>query len=129
MTRPPDRATRLRRPSARSSLSKNSRRHGAANESVSSAWIASRCDASAGRISTDSGIPPLQELDLRLRQANVQGRNVAIALETSGDGDLTGAASAGQGHVAVLHEFRDADDVRAGAQGSHFFTPRETWGE
>src|ERR1700737_1476444 len=97
-------ATSVKRPGALSSLSKNSRRHGAGNEARSMAWTESRSPLVAGRITSSPTTAPLLKLHLRLGQTDVDRCGVGVAGELPVRRDLHGATRAGRGDIRALEK-------------------------
>src|SRR5215218_8079982 len=113
MTLPWRRTARWNRQSARSSLSKNCRRHGAGNDAFSMAWISSRSSSVTGAIVSFSRILFLPQLDLRLGQPHVDRSHVAVVFTASALLDLHRAARTAEGDVVALQKVGDTDDARA----------------
>src|SRR5256885_2170781 len=127
MTRSPRRATTFRRPLARSSLSKNSRRHGDGNEATSRRWMASMSRFLAVVIRISS-IPLLLKLNLGLGETNVDRRDVGVAIELAVARDLDRAARAADGDVSRVEKVRDVDhDLRRLLQLLELRRGREPW--
>src|SRR4028119_994297 len=91
----------LKRPCAASSLTKNSRRHGAGNDTSSMRWMASTSPMAAGSMSRSSIrlllrllLPQLllSQLNLGLGQPHVNRRDVAMAIPLTARLDGLGAA-------------------------------------
>src|SRR5260370_343095 len=105
-------ATSVRRPLARSSFSKNSRRQGAGNEIVSRRCTASMSCAVAVRISTSSRILFLLQLHLGFGEADIDRRHVAIAVDGVVQRQLARPPRTAGGDVAVLQKIGGVDDQR-----------------
>src|SRR5207253_7436984 len=114
MITPSREATSVKRPGAINSLSKNSRRHGAGNEARSIACTASRSPRTAGRIFSSPATAPLLQLHFRLREPNVDRRDVSVAIEFTRRRDSRRATCARCGNVFALEKIDDTQRVRIG---------------
>src|SRR5205085_5560106 len=107
MTTPPRLATKLNRPAAPISLSKNSRRHGDGKQRASSSCTAARSASVAGAMVTSSTrVAPAR---LRLRQADVDRRDVGVLREPPRLRDGARAPRAARRRVAAAQELRDGE--------------------
>src|SRR4051794_12900838 len=105
------RAMRLNRPLPRTSVTKKSRRHGAAKMFVSRRWISSTSSSVGMANVTSSMTLAASQPGLGLGQADVDRRDVAVALSLAARFDGRGATGARQRHVAVLQKVADAEHL------------------
>src|SRR6185503_17525988 len=107
---PSFRATMLKRLSPTTSEAKNSRRHGAGNDTLSMRCTASTSAGVASTIwSASSGILFLQQLHFRFGQPHVNRRDVAVAIAFASLDDLDRAPRAAESHVVALHDVGHAN--------------------